>query len=109
MGRIQEVEQLEQLEHLSVSALSYEKVKIPFDKKDVIIYCDPPYAGTDGYSSAFDSGQFFDWVQKSPFRVFVSEYDAPLFELRGVKHRSTLCANANNKVVEKLFCNSGVK
>lgn len=44
------------------------------------IYCDPPYAGTTGYSNAFDHEGFYDWcrcMKQEGHRVFVSEYNMP--------------------------------
>jgi len=48
---------------------------------DDVIYCDPPYDGTTGYSGTpWNRQQFFDtatkWA-KSGASVFLSEYDAP--------------------------------
>lgn len=44
------------------------------------VYCDPPYAGTSGYSvGAFDHDKFWQWVrdQSTHSLVLVSEYTAP--------------------------------
>jgi len=47
-----------------------------------VVYCDPPYAGTKGYSrvKGFDSGRFWEvatgWAEAGA-SVFVSEYSAP--------------------------------
>lgn len=45
-----------------------------------VFYCDPPYAGTTGYTSTFDSADFWStaerWAQEGA-DVFVSEYSAP--------------------------------
>ena len=60
-----------------IECCSYDELRIP-DRS--IIYCDPPYAGTTGYSSAFDSGKFWAWAEskvQAGHRVFVSEYAAP--------------------------------
>jgi len=46
-----------------------------------LIYCDPPYQGTTGYSAvgAFDSARFWAWVRVMSARniVYVSELGAP--------------------------------
>lgn len=47
---------------------------------NVTFYCDPPYAGTVGYGSEFDSGKFWEVMQNIAelgAHVFVSEYSAP--------------------------------
>jgi DNA adenine methylase len=58
----------------------YESWK--FDIAKVAVYCDPPYAGTTGYSgtSGWDVERFWTWARlmsTSGAQVFVSEYDAP--------------------------------
>lgn len=74
-----------------------------------VIYCDPPYAGTTKYHSAFDHKDFWDWCNKKineGYRVFVSEYSAPddwksIWEKEVI---SSLDLNTGNKTsVEKLF------
>jgi DNA adenine methylase len=45
-----------------------------------VVYCDPPYAGTTGYSvGKFDSAKFWDWAFdiSNMAIVLVSEYHAP--------------------------------
>ncbi len=45
-----------------------------------LIYCDPPYSGTEDYGNSFDHSAFWnvcrDWAQRG-ITVFVSEYSAP--------------------------------
>lgn len=36
------------------------KSYLEFDVKDSVIYCDPPYANTQGYSSSFDVKEFWE-------------------------------------------------
>jgi site-specific DNA-adenine methylase len=50
--------------------------------ENMLIYCDPPYAGTEGYSgtrSSFDTDLFWETMRKwsKNNRVFVSEQTAP--------------------------------
>jgi DNA adenine methylase len=54
---------------------------IPVFDMQAIIYCDPPYCGTQGYSTGFfDSGGFWStckrWAELIP--VYVSEFDCPI-------------------------------
>jgi DNA adenine methylase len=47
-----------------------------------VVYCDPPYAGTEGYSvGKFDHAAFWSWAAECTDRahafVFVSEFNAP--------------------------------
>jgi len=69
---------------------SFEKSLPSFQRADYrdwapnegeVIYCDPPYANSQGYSTGgFDSAEFWslmnDWVQAGA-SVYVSEYSAP--------------------------------
>jgi DNA adenine methylase len=46
-----------------------------------VVYCDPPYLGTTGYSKPFDHGFFWDWCAKKVSQgitVLVSEYYCPV-------------------------------
>jgi DNA adenine methylase len=45
-----------------------------------LIYCDPPYKGTQGYTNSIDHEHFWSWCRglvKGGHTVFVSEYEAP--------------------------------
>ncbi len=57
----------------------YSEIPIP---KGSLIYCDPPYKGTSGYSTSrgFDYTKFYDWCRRMSSEghtVFVSEYQMP--------------------------------
>ena len=56
----------------------YQNLPIP---DGATVYCDPPYAGTTGYSAVetFDSDAFWAWAEALSTRctVYVSEYQAP--------------------------------
>lgn len=43
-----------------------------------MVYCDPPYAGTEKYDgNTFDHASFWEWVRTRDYPVYVSEYNAP--------------------------------
>lgn len=73
-----------------------------------IIYCDPPYRGTEGYQNDIDHEYFWDWCRKKVkqgHKVFVSEYDAPddfrcIWEM---EIKSSLDHKKAKNAVEKLF------
>ena len=111
LERLEQLEQLEQLQRLEITNLSYEQVKINTPIESTIIYCDPPYKGTATYQSGmgFDYEAFYDWVNDNPYKVYISEYSAPFNEVKSFVHRCTNSASANNKVIEKLFCNQTEK
>lgn len=78
----------------------------------VVVYCDPPYAGTTGYkgTQGFDHDQFWarmrEWAASGSY-VFVSEYSAPsdwevLWE--GSHVQSVGLKATKTRTTEKLFC-----
>lgn len=78
-----------------------------------VIYCDPPYKNTEGYSSKFDHEEFYDWVRMTSRTntVLVSEYNMPddftcIFEK---EHTVTLDSlrESGSKRTEKLFIYEG--
>jgi DNA adenine methylase len=74
-----------------------------------VVYCDPPYAGVQGYGVSFDHGRFWGTVRhwsRLGALVFVSEYSAPSdFTVFAEKQRRrTLSAQDNTMLVtERLF------
>lgn len=76
-----------------------------------VVYCDPPYAETQGYATgAFDSRRFWSTMDLWHFagaHVFVSEYAAPARwpELASWGHRQSLVTVAQGRPsrIERLF------
>jgi len=69
--------QLPGLEQLEILNLSYDellKYYFNFKDEDVILYCDPPYRETSSYQLAFDYDNFINYLTKSNYTFFVSEY-----------------------------------
>lgn len=71
--------QIDSLKGVEWQCGSYDKMAIP---EGSLIYCDPPYKGTTGYTSArnFDYDGFYDWARQKKrdgHTVFISEYDIP--------------------------------
>jgi len=88
---------------------SYADLEIPSDS---IIYCDPPYRDTTGYSNSFNHEEFYKWCiakSKEGHTVFISEYWMPeefecIFEVPLVSTLSANGVSGNTKVsVEKLY------
>jgi DNA adenine methylase len=82
----------------------------PFPVPDLTIYCDPPYQGTQGYSTgAFDHDRF--WARAQAWaalgvRVFVSEYACPVPHRVVWEKRVTTALHGGAKSgarLEKLF------
>ena len=97
---------LQSLERLQSLQTSYTNVEIPHG---AVVYCDPPYKGTDGYGkdkAAFDHATFYEWLRSRPFPVWVSEYSMPddFVAVWGCRKRSTLSAKKISLVkMEKVF------
>lgn len=89
------------------TCLDYRDVEIP---DDAIVYCDPPYANTTGYTvGQFDTNEFWRYMRQLSKRcdVYISEESAPDdFEcIWSQELTRTLDFNKSNqpKKVEKLF------
>ena len=105
LQQLQQLQRLERLERLEITNLSYEQVPITTPIENTIIYLDPPYKSTAKYQKDIDHEQFYNWVKNSPYKIYVSSYNFDLPMVMQLEHRSTLSATANNKTIEKLFCN----
>lgn len=74
------MKQAERLKGVKFYCSDYASLAIPDNS---VIYCDPPYAGTSGYTasvSVFNSQRFWQWAERMGREgntVFVSEYQAP--------------------------------
>lgn len=102
---LESLERLQSLERLERLEMDYRDVQLP---DGCVVYCDPPYAGTDGYGlhkSAFDQEAFWNWARKCERLLFISEYSAPVdfVPIVEVPHRSRLSSTTNNSVTERLF------
>lgn len=72
LERLQQLEQLERLQRLEFLTLDYRSLKIgPED----VVYCDPPYIGTNQSYGGFDDDTFQNWLAKCPAKqIYISEY-----------------------------------
>jgi len=110
LERLQQLQQLERLQQFpdTILNLSYGGVPIITPMEETIIYCDPPYKGTEKYKEDVDHDVFYSWVNKTPYTVFVSGYEAPLDCVLEIETRSTFSSTNNSReVTEKLFINKG--
>ena len=88
-----------------------EKDYRDYEHKDGdIVYCDPPYKGTEKYSGyEFDHDAFYEWARTRDYPVYFSEYSAPddfvaIWEKEMVKQfGSTPKSGTKNKIKDKLF------
>ena len=100
-------ERLPRLRGVSFYACSYEAWS---HVEDMLIYCDPPYAGTSAgvyESDDFDSEVFWEWCRKMSKRnsVFVSEQEAPkdFKSVWSMKRVRTGVLGAEKSLTENLF------
>ena len=105
LQHLEQLERLEQLESLELSNKSYEDVIIDTPIEETIIYCDPPYENTASYNMCINHDDFYNFVNNSPYKIYVSSYEAPLRCVKAFKHTCSLSQNKNNQVTEKLFFN----
>lgn len=92
----------------------YNKSYDDFNPKNMVIYCDPPYEETEGYSTGgFDHSKFWDIMRKWSKNncVFISEEKAPK-DFKVVwrrKKRRTLDKTSRFYREEKLYMYKGSK
>lgn len=91
----------------------YRDVEIP---REAVIYCDPPYKGTAGYSGAgrFDSSEFWDYAAQladSGCAVYVSEMQAPdgWVSVLDIEKRRTISNYTGRQgiAIERLYVREG--
>lgn len=95
--------QIPNLQGVEFRSGDYRDLRIPDES---IIYCDPPYMGTTGYSDSINHDEFWQWCRERVYdghKVYISEYQAPddficIWE-KGIIN----CLNTNKKTTEKLF------
>ena len=107
LGGLERLERLQGLEanmQLTVLRGDYRLVDVPDGST---VYADPPYKHDDTkYSdSAFDYGQFEQWLAVVPFPVYISEYEAPAgcVEIARRTTKSSMAATCNVTRIERLF------
>lgn len=100
---MESMERLERLGRLETSSLSYDDYVY---RDGDVVYCDPPYNGTDGYGIGFDSAAFWEWARTRNYPVYVSEYQAPedFVSIWSREKRSLLCSTGlTAPKIEHLF------
>jgi site-specific DNA-adenine methylase len=105
LERLERLEQLEQLERLNITSVCYSKVEITTPIDETVIYLDPPYINTGKYQNNICHDTFYEWVNKSPYKIYLSSYESHLRPVFEINHRSTFSSDNSKKVVEKLFTN----
>lgn len=94
-----------EMKRLTIGSADFAEVDIP---NDSVIYCDPPYRGTDDYRKAkgFNHERFYDWALRQTDPVFVSEYAMPedFVEVAAWRKMCSMSQDTKPKATtEKLF------
>lgn len=84
----------------------HNKSYLDFDVDGAVIYCDPPYENTQGYTTPFDIDEFWErmrYLSKKNI-VFVSSYEAPEDWICIWKKEKRMTLSKNKQIrYEKLF------
>lgn len=113
LQNIQALESLKRLQYiqntqnLEYSFKDFEEVEI---KENSVIYCDPPYLGTDSYEKGkgnnFDYERFYKWCERQKEFCIISEYFMPedrFVCIGGIEKSVLLASGGDLKTIEKLF------
>ena len=102
LQRLERLGRLQRLERLEITHKDYRQLDLP---AGCVVYADPPYKDTAGYSSDFDHAAFYSWAAHCPRPLLISEYDMPremfacIGELKHLARFSQTC----KKITERLF------
>ena len=102
LQRLQSLESLQRLESSQITHKDYRQVDLP---AGCVVYADPPYKGTAGYSVDFDHSAFYSWAAHCPRPLLISEYDMPrdIFACIGKIKNIARFSLKNKKITERLF------
>lgn len=99
--------QIPKLKGVEFRTGDYKNLLIPDES---IIYCDPPYMGTTGYSDGINHDEFWQWCRERVYdghKVYISEYQAPDDFITIWEKPIQNCISLNKKATEKLFIYKG--
>lgn len=85
----------------------YRDLRIPDES---IIYCDPPYMDTTGYSDGISHNEFWQWCRERVYdghKVYISEYQAPDDFTQIWEKSIQNCISIDKKATERLFIYEG--
>ena len=113
LERVKRIQNLENIPHYDTSKItvlrqSYDTLK--FNDPLGVIYCDPPYKGSEEYivnkEASFDHEAFYLWCEKQTLPVYISEYDMPEDRFLCVaefKKLQSICATQTKNVKERIY------
>lgn len=75
LERLWDLQSLQGMGNIEVFQGDYRELGIPEEEK-YVIYCDPPYINTEGYSTKFSHEEFYGWAKRQK-NCYISEYWMP--------------------------------
>jgi len=111
LDRLKNLENLKNKINFEILNYSYDEVKIKTPINETIIYLDPPYKNTGKYQKDIDHNKLKDYIHSSHYTIYLSSYENvyDMYLVDEYEHRSSLSSTANNKVIEKLYCNRKIE
>ena len=102
LERLQSLQRLQSLERLEITHKDYRQVDLP---ACCIIYADPPYKDTSGYSTDFNHAAFYSWAAHCPRPILISEYDMPREVFACIEEKTSVArfSQTNKNNTERLF------
>ena len=102
LERLQRLQSLQSLQRLEITHKDYRQLDLP---AGCVVYADPPYKDTKGYSTDFDHAAFYSWAVHCPRPLLISEYDMPreIFACIGEMKHVARFSQSNKKNTERLF------
>lgn len=99
---LERLQRLQSLEGLNIIHKDYRQVDLP---AGCVVYADPPYKDTSGYTTDFDHAVFYSWAAHCPRPILISEYDMPreIFACIGELKHIARFSQTNKKNTERLF------
>lgn len=85
----------------------YKDLRLPDES---IIYCDPPYKDTKGYTFGLEHDEFWQWCRERVYdghKVYISEYQAPNDFIKIWERPLRNNMNPDKKATERLFIYKG--
>lgn len=99
--------QIPNLQGVEFRTGDYKNLQIPDES---IIYCDPPYMNTTGYTDGLNHDEFWQWCRERVYdghKVYISEYQAPDDFITIWEKPIQNCISLDKKATERLFIYKG--
>lgn len=95
--RIKSLQDNPKLKNIQTTRGSYEDY---VHRNGDVVYCDPPYEGTEEYNVKFDYKKFYDWAYTQEYPIFFSSYEISDKRLKmcfALKKNAIFSSSSNSK------------